>query len=106
MKLTGIYQPALADRWSPLFPRPRPTGRVDVERISNRVHATTRGVASFTLLLSPDVFDFSRPIVVETDGRVVFNGPVDQHAATLMKWASRDVDRTMLYTAELQISVP
>jgi poly(3-hydroxybutyrate) depolymerase len=106
MQLTGVYQPTLTDRVSPLFPRPRPSGRVDVERAGNTVKATTRGVASFTLLLSPDAFDLARPIVVEADGLVVFDGRVTQQVDTLMKWAARDNDRTMLYTAELQITIP
>jgi poly(3-hydroxybutyrate) depolymerase len=106
MKLTGVYQPTLADRVSPLFPRPRPSGRVDVARAGNSVKATTRGVASFTLLLSPDVYDFDEPIVVEADGRVVFSGRVAPQLAALMKWAARDNDRTMLYTAELKVSLP
>jgi poly(3-hydroxybutyrate) depolymerase len=106
MKLAGVYQPSVANRVTPLFPRPRPTGRVDAERNGNSVKASTRGVAAFSLLLSRDVFDFEKPLVVEADGRVVFNGRIEPSLATLMKWAARDNDRTLLYSAELRISVP
>ena len=68
---------------------------------ANTVRATTRGVAAFTLLLSPDVFDFSKPVVVVADGREVFNGLVKKDVETLLRWAARDNDRTMLFGAEL-----
>ena len=43
-----------------LFQRRRPSGRVDVTRSGNRFDVRTRGVARFTLLLSPDVVDSRR----------------------------------------------
>lgn len=80
-------------------------GRVDLHRSGNTVEAATTGVAAFTLLLSPDVFDFSQPIKVVANGREVFNAHVEPSVHTLMKWAARDNDRTMLYAAELKISM-
>jgi hypothetical protein len=58
-----------------------------------------------TLLLSPDAFDFARPITVIADGRTVFDARVQRNLVTLMKWAARDNDRTMLYGAELRIKL-
>jgi predicted esterase len=80
-------------------------GRVDLERKGNAVAAQTRGVAAFTLLLSPDAFDFAKPITVTVNDRVLFNGLVRPSLATLLKWAARDNDRTMLFGAELQIEI-
>ena len=88
-----------------MFPRTQPSGRVDLVRVDNTVTARTRGVASFTLLLSPDAFDLSRPVRVVVNGRVAFEGRVERSLATLMKWAARDNDRTMLFGAELQVKV-
>jgi hypothetical protein len=87
----------------PLFDRHVPSGRVDLVRTGNAVEATTRGVAAFTLLISPDVFDLAQPIKVTANGRVVFDAKVQSSIATLMKWAARDNDRTMLYAAEIPI---
>jgi hypothetical protein len=106
MELAGVYRPTVMDRVSPLFPRPRPSGRVDLAKTGNVVRATTRGVAAFTLLLSSDAFDLARPITVETNGQVVFNALVQPAVGTLMKWAARDGDRTMLYSAEVKVLVP
>jgi len=69
------------------------------------VRAVTRGVAAFTLLLSPDQFDFSKPITVIANGRTVFNGRVQKDLRALMKWAAADNDRTMLFGAELHVDL-
>ena len=89
----------------PLFRRTDASGRVDVERDGNTIRATTDGVGSFRLLLSPDVVDFDEPVEVIANGSVVFNGDVDGDIETLLRWAARDNDRTMLYGAELEIIV-
>jgi acetyl esterase/lipase len=89
----------------PLFDRNEPSGRVDLVRNGNAVEATTRGVAAYTLLVSPDAFDLAQPIKVTSNGRVVFDANVQPSAATLMKWAARDNDRTMLYAAEIPIKL-
>lgn len=89
-----------------LFSRAAASGRVDIARHGNRFDAKSRGVGQFTLLLSPDVIDFSRPITVVVNGRTAFDGMARKDAATLLAWAARDDDRTMLYGAELPITVP
>jgi len=89
----------------PLFGRPKVPGRVDLVRSGNTVQATTKRVTGFTLLLSPDKFDFSQPLIVTANGREVFRGRVQPSMDTLMKWAVLDNDRTMLYGAELKIKL-
>jgi hypothetical protein len=89
----------------PLFLRSKQSGRIDLVRKGNTVEATTKGVAAFTLLLSPDQFDFAQPVKVVANGRTVFEGRVETNLKTLLKWAARDNDRTMLYAAELKIKL-
>jgi hypothetical protein len=103
VELRGTYAPTPMPRVSPLFASRSPGGRVDLVREGNTIRATTRGVAAFTLLLSPDVIDFSRPVTVVADGRTVFEGRVQRSLDTLLTWAARDNDRTMLYGAALPI---
>jgi hypothetical protein len=105
VELAGVYKPEVLTRLVPLFGRPRPWGRVDLVRKGNTVTAATRGVSAFTLLASPDVFDFSAPITVVANGRQVFSGRVQKSVPTLMKWAAIDNDRTMLYGAEIHVKV-
>ena len=61
-------------------------------------------MSSLTLLLSPDVVDFSKPVTVRVNGRQVFKGEVKKDPAVLLAWAAKDNDRTMLYGAELKIA--
>lgn len=80
-----------------------PWGRVEVERTGNRVVATTRNVARFTLLLSPQEFDFTKPVTVVCDGKTVHSARCDPAVSTLLKWAAMDDDRTTLFAAEIEI---
>ncbi len=88
-----------------IFPHRQPSGRVDLVRRGNTVHARTRGVRRFTLLLSPGEFDLSKPIIVMTNGVTAFEGMVEPDLATLLRWAARDRDRTALFAVELEIEV-
>ena len=72
----------------------------------NTFDAKVRDVAAFTLLLSPDAIDFSKPVIVTVNGKPAFSGTVKKDPATLLRWAARDNDRTALYGAELKIAVP
>jgi hypothetical protein len=90
---------------SPLFEHRERSGRVDLIKTGNSVEAVSRGVASVTLLISPDAFDLSQPITVTANGKTVFDAKVQPSTATLMKWAARDNDRTMLYASEIEISL-
>jgi len=88
-----------------IFPHGPGSGRVDVVRQGNRFVARTRGVRGFHLLLSPDEVDFAQPVTVEVNGIVAYQGPVREDPATLLQWAQRDRDRSMLFGAELPIDV-
>lgn len=103
--LSGRYDPMDEPDIRHLFDRPRPSGRVDVERRGNTVTATTRGVGAFTLLLAPEMVDFNQPVTVMLNGKKAFEGRVTKSLETLMKWAAADNDRTMLFAAELHLQV-
>jgi hypothetical protein len=104
VELEGIYRPQIVETPSkPLFARGGASGRVDLARAGNVITATTRGAAAFTLLLSPDQFDFGKPVKVIANGTTVFDGKVEKNVRTLLKYAASDNDRTMLFGAELHI---
>jgi len=106
VRLTGRYAPTvLPGESDAMFPRQRESGRIDLIRTGNRVEATSRGVAAFTLLLSPDQFDLNRAVTVVVNGQTVFDGMVQRDIRTLLKWAARDNDRTTLFAAELPVAV-
>ena len=88
------------------FPTARPSGRVVISTDDNRIDVRTRGVRRFRLLLSPEQFDLTRPVQVTVNGAVRFDGSVVASADVLLKWLARDLDRTMLFAAELPIELP
>jgi membrane-associated protease RseP (regulator of RpoE activity) len=107
VRVTGRYAPTvLPGEADAMFPRRRESGRLDLVRTDNRVEATTNGVGAFTLLLSPDQFDFSRPVTVVVNGRPAFQGMAQKNIDTLLEWAARDNDRTMLFGAAVSVDVP
>ena len=82
------------------------SGRVDIRRNGNTFDALVRDVAAFTLLLSPDAIDFGKPVVVTVNGKPVFSGTATKDPVVMARWAARDNDRTVLYGAELKVTVP
>ena len=76
---------------------------VDVVREGNTARVKAYHVPRFTLLISPEEFDFGRPIRVVTNGEVSFEGLVETDGAVLRKWAAIDHDRTMLFAAEITV---
>jgi len=106
VELEGVYEPrTVTPPPRDLFDRSAPSGRMDLVRDGNTVTATTRGVGAFTLLLSPDQFDFSKPVKVVANGKTVFDGRVKKDLKTLLKYATTDNDRTMLFGAEIRIDL-
>jgi len=106
IELSGRYEPKMVTRPPrEVFDRTRPSGRVDLTRSGNTVTAVTRGVGGFTLLVSPDQFDFGKPIKIVANGKTVFDRKVQKDLGTLMKWAAADNDRTMLFGAEVHVDL-
>ncbi len=81
-------------------------GTIELQRTGNGVEVQARGVASYRLLLSPEQFDFSAPVEIVTNGTTSFRGKVERSTETLLRWAARDLDRTMLFAAEIHIETP
>jgi hypothetical protein len=107
IELSGTFDPIMVQPSAePMFRRSGKSGRVDLARTLNTIDVRSRGVTQFTLLISPDQFDLNQPIKVVVNGRTSFEGRVDRNVPTLLKWAARDNDRTMLFAAEIAIHIP
>jgi len=87
------------------FPHFQPAGRVRLERVDNRITISTFNVAALTLLVSPDQFDFRRPLEIAANGHPSVSVPIAQSVRTLLDWAARDNDRSMQFGAELRLRV-
>ncbi len=100
-------RPAGEQRRSRLaFPHPLPGGRLELVREGNTVTVRTEHVRQFTLFLSPQQFDFHRPVRVVTNGRVAFDDLISPDLTTLLELAAADNDRSMLFGATLTIREP
>jgi predicted esterase len=107
LTMRGSFPPTpKPPRKQEMFKHSKPSGRVTIVHEGNSFEARTRGVAEFTLLLSPQMIDFAKPVRVTVDGKAAFEGMVEKSVATLLKYAARDNDRAMLFGAELPIVVP
>ncbi len=102
---TLVPRPAAGGQPIEAFPRAEPSGRVALTRDGNAIDVRTQGVKRYTLLLSPRELDFEREISVATNGRQSFRGRLEPDVATLLEWAMRDHDRTMLFAAKLTIDL-
>lgn len=74
-------------------------------RDSNRIVLDTVGVEALTLLISPDQFDFERPLEVIADGEQIFVGELMLDESVMLDWAAIDLDRSMLFAAELNLKI-
>ena len=105
MRLTGRYAPGVVPGSGVMFSRSHASGRVDLTRSGNRVDVKCSGVAAFTLLLSSDQFDLRRSVTVVVNGQTVVDRVIKTDLRTLLTWAARDNDRTMLFAAEVKVAV-
>ena len=105
LELTLSYPTTSAVQGRTAFQHVRSSGRLNLTRRGNTVTVTTEGMRRYTLLLSPDRFDFETPIRVVTNGGVSHDAVVTPDADTMLRWAAVDQDRTLLFGAELTIEV-
>ena len=80
-------------------------GLLQVTRQGNEIDVVARGISEFTLLLNPDEVDFSQAIQVNVNSENIFSEVVSQEKETLLRWAGMDLDRSMLFSAELNLSI-
>ena len=77
---------------------------IELARTDNTIAVQNLGVARYSLLLSPDQFDFSRPIRVIENGVEIFQATLRPSKRVLLRYAVRDFDASRLYGAELEIA--
>lgn len=80
-------------------------GRIIVSREDNRIDVYAYYVNRFTLQLNPQEIDFSQPVQVRINDVLMHDAIVPQDMATLLK-SAEDLDRSLLFTAELTLEPP
>jgi predicted esterase len=89
-----------------LFKRQVPSAKAKVSFEANHVSVAGSRLGGFTLLLHPEMFHFDRPVAVEVDGEVVFQGTVEPNVALMLQNFVENRDRKTLYIAELTVDLP
>jgi poly(3-hydroxybutyrate) depolymerase len=72
----------------------------------NLYKVTTRDIKDFTIRVSPDMADLSKPVVVQVNGQEAFNGVVDVEFELLLKRQEKWSDPKRLITSEIHVTVP
>ncbi|MFK7863167.1 MAG: hypothetical protein AB8B95_02965 [Pseudohongiellaceae bacterium] len=78
---------------------------IEASRTGNHFTIDADGAELITLLLSPEEVDFTANIKVTANDEIVFDGKVEPLADTVIEWAKRDLDRSLLVAAELQVAI-
>jgi len=86
-----------------LFKHEKPSARARVDFAANRVSVEGSRLGGFRILVHPDMFNLDQEIVVELNGRNVFQKKVEPDAAFLLRNFLKNRDRRLLYVAEIAI---
>jgi hypothetical protein len=86
-----------------LFPRRKPSARARVSFCANRVDVESSRLASFRILVHPDLFRPEKPIRVDWNGRVVHAAIVSPDVRFLLETYLEERDRRNLPVAEIRI---
>ncbi|MHC1703146.1 MAG: hypothetical protein AB9846_04495 [Tenuifilaceae bacterium] len=103
--IDDINQINLSNKTHQLFPRRKLFGQIEMVKEGNTVLVSTKDIKKYTLLISPDHFDISKPIIVYTNNKLSFEGILPKNLKVLLKYNLEDNDRTMLYSGEISIIV-
>ena len=71
----------------------------------NKIVVSTSRIRRYTLFLNQDLVDFSKPIIVETNGRISFEEMVEPRIETLLKEVRYRSDTHTLFPVKLTIDV-
>ncbi len=67
---------------------------------------STNRIRRYTVFLNQDLVDFSKPIIVETNGAISVEGMVEPRIDTLLQEVRHRSDTHTIFPAKLTIDVP
>ena len=73
---------------------------------SNKIVVSTIRIGRYTLFLNQDLVDLTKPIIIETNGRISFEEMVEPSIETLLKEVRHRSDTHTLFPVKLTIDVP
>ena len=72
----------------------------------NTIVVSTNRIRRYTVFLNQGLVDFSKPVVIETNGHRSFEGMIEPTIETLLQDVRRRPDTHTLFPATLTIDVP
>ena len=72
----------------------------------NRIEVKTERVKKYTLYFNHRLIDFSKPVVIMTNGQKSFEGKLSESPEALLKEAKRRKDPGAFYSASVTVDVP
>ena len=72
----------------------------------NTIVVSTNRIRRYSVFLNQDLVDFSKPVIVETNGTISFEGMVEPRIDTLLQEVRHRSDTHTLFPAKLTIDVP
>jgi hypothetical protein len=72
----------------------------------NTIVVNANRIRRYTIFLNRDLVDFSKPIIVETNGKLSFEGKVEPSIETLLQEVRHRSDTHTLFLAKLTIDIP
>jgi hypothetical protein len=101
-----INPEVVLDSTSQAFVFPRRSGAVKASYSNNRFEIETSRVKLFTIYLSPEMVDFSKPVQVVINGTLVFNNAAAVDRDFMLAAYIRDMDHQAIWINRLQLTVP
>jgi len=71
----------------------------------NKIVVNTNRIRGYTIFLNQDLVDFSKPVIVETNGKISFEGMVEPSIETLLQEVRNRSDTHILFPAKLIINL-
>ena len=72
----------------------------------NKIVMSTNRIRRYTVFLNQDLVDFSKPVIVKTNGKISYEGMVEPRIETLLEEVRHRSDTHILFPAKLTIDVP
>ena len=79
--------------------------RVEGAFKGNRIDVKTRGVKTYTVLISDEMLDLSKEIEIHTNGNLSYRGRVEPDATAILEEARRFKDRRLVWINRVEVTV-
>lgn len=96
----------IIDSSSIAFRFPRRSGAVKARYSNNAYHIESSRVKTFRIFLSPEMIDFSKPVVVYLNGKKVVEKKMDFNKDFTLKNFSKNFDRKAIWVNYIDVNYP